>query len=77
MTELMKMLKDAGVRPEDTDHHASDLYVYVTGTSRKVVREYNQTHTGLNKLNYDIFRDNITSRRMYDFNFQYDGDWND
>lgn len=76
MTELMKMLKDAGVKPEDTDHHATDLYVFVTDASNKAVEEYKKTHTGLHALNYEVFRDQITGKPMYDFWFQFDGDWN-
>lgn len=36
---LMEMLIEAGYQKEEIDHHDSDLYVYVTPLTTKVIEE--------------------------------------
>lgn len=37
---LMEMLIEAGYPKEEMDHHCSDLYVYVTPLTTKVIEEW-------------------------------------
>ena len=72
---LMERLLEAGYPPEDIDHHYSDLYVYVTPLTAKVITEW-ANDCGYNsnlrdRLFVQKFRDQITGRMMYDIFFQY------
>ena len=72
---LMERLLEAGYPPEDIDHHYSDLYVYVTPLTTRILTEW------ANENGYDgnlrdgvfvqIFKDQITGKMMYDIAFQY------
>ena len=72
---LMERLLEAGYPPEDIDHHYSDLYVYVTPLTTKVITEWADENGYDNNLLGGIyvqtFRDQITGRKMYDIAFQY------
>lgn len=78
---LMQMLLKAGYPKEDIHHHNSDLYVYVTPLTTKVLEEWcreNGWHTKLIKdksFLFDVFTDNVTGRKMYDIAFQYIPFW--
>lgn len=71
---LMERLLEAGYPPEDIDHHYSDLYVYVTPLTARVIKEWMKDHNYTDNL-YGFFiqkfRDQITGRMMYDIFFQY------
>lgn len=74
---LIEMLLEAGYDKKSLFHHESDLYVFVTKTTTKVIHEW-LSENGYNDdiLNGDTFlltkfRDNITGRPMYDIAFQY------
>lgn len=43
---LMEMLIEAGYPKEEMDHYCSDLYVYVTPLTTKVIEEWCNTCTG-------------------------------
>lgn len=71
---LMERLLEAGYPPEDIAHHDSDLYIYVTPLTTKVIKEWmkdNNYTENLNGFLIQKFRDQITGRIMYDIAFQY------
>lgn len=72
---LMERLLESGYPPEDIDHHYSDLYVYVTPLTTKIIKEWADENGYDNNLLGGIyvqtFRDQITGRKMYDIAFQY------
>lgn len=71
---LMERLLEAGYPPEDIAHHDSDLYIYVTPLTTKVIKEWmkdNNYTENLNGFLIQKFRDQITGKPMYDIAFQY------
>ena len=78
---LIEMLIEAGYPKEDIFHHESDLYVYVTPLTRRVIEKWckaNGWKTPLVKEGnflINIFTDNITGQKMYDIAFQYIPFW--
>lgn len=74
---LLQRLLDAGYPKEDIHHHESDLYIFKTPLTTKVLEEWceaNGWNVGLVKQKnclFDIFTDQITGRKMYDIAFQY------
>lgn len=72
---LMERLLEAGYPPEDIDHYYSDLYVYVTPLTTKVIAEWANENGCDGNLRDGVFvqkfRDQITGRMMYDIFFQY------
>ena len=72
---LMERLLEAGYPPEDIDHRYSDLYVYVTPLTTRVLTEWADENGYDSNLRYGVFvqkfRDQITGRMMYDVAFQY------
>lgn len=69
---LMRRLLDAGYPLEDMDHHESDLYVYVTPLSTRVVEQWCKEHMYDRTWHCPTFYDQISGRLMYDCAFQYD-----
>ena len=68
---LMERLVEAGYPKKDLYHHCSDLYIFVTPLTQRVVNEWFREQ-GLNReLFVSTFRDQITGRPMYDVAFQY------
>ena len=78
---LMQMLIEAGYPKEDIHHHESDLYVYVTPLTTRVLKEWceaNEWNVRMVKENsmlFSVFTDNTTGRKMYDIAFQYTPWW--
>lgn len=76
---LIEMLIEAGYPKEDIHHHESDLYIFVTPLTTKVLNDWceqNGWHKGLVKdksLLFGTFTDNVTGQKMYDIAFQYTG----
>lgn len=74
---LMQMLLDAGYPNEEIHNHESDLYVYVTPLTTKVLEDWcisngwNPKLVKQRSFLFDVFEDQITDRRMYDVAFQY------
>lgn len=72
---LMERLLKAGYPPEDIDHYYSDLYVYVTPLTTKVITEWADENGYDSNLRDGVFvqtfKDQITGRKMYDIAFQY------
>ena len=78
---LMQMLIEAGYPKEDMHHHESDLYVYVTPLTTKVLEDWCKENGWKPQLVkeksfvFNTFTDNITGRKMYDIAFQYIPFW--
>ena len=72
---LMERLLEAGYPPEDIEHHYSDLYVYVTPLTTRIITEWANENDYVGNLRDGVFiqkfRDQITGRMMYDVAFQY------
>lgn len=72
---LMERLLEAGYPPEDIDHYYSDLYVYVTPLTTRVIKEWADENGYDNNLRDGVFvqtfKDQITGKPMYDIAFQY------
>ena len=68
---LMEMLIEAGYPKEKMDHHDSDLYVYVTPLTTKVITEWCKENNYRMDWHCPTFKDQITGRMMYDCAFQY------
>lgn len=71
---LMERLLEAGYPPEDIAHHYSDLYVYVTPLTTRVIKAWMKDNNYTDNLYGFLiqkFRDQITGRMMYDIAFQY------
>ena len=72
---LIQRLIDAGYPKEQIFHHGSDLYVFVTPVTTKVIDRWLEEN-GWRKLKNDPFlvskfKDQITGSQMYDIAFQY------
>lgn len=68
---LMESLIEAGYPKEEMYHHYSDLYVYATPLTQRVIDEW-FTENRLNRCSFvSMFTDNVTGRKMYDCTFQY------
>lgn len=71
---LMERLLEAGYLPEDIDHHYSDLYVYVTPLTTRVIEAWMKDNNYTDNLFGFLiqkFKDQITGKPMYDIAFQY------
>lgn len=72
---LMEALEDAGYPREQMYNHCSDLYVFITPITMRVVDKWFKDE-GLNKsLFVNTFCDQITGKGMYDIAFQYTPYW--
>lgn len=74
---LMQMLEEAGYPREEMFNHESDLYIFVTPLTKRVLEDWCEAN-GWDKrrligddMMCSIFKDNITGRPMYDVAFQY------
>lgn len=72
---LMEMLLDAGYPQSEMHHHCSDLYIFATPLTSKVVREWCKANDYRKDVFVDVFIDEITGKPMYDIAFQYDPYW--
>ncbi len=68
---LMRRLIDAGYPIDQMDHHNSDLYVYVTPLTTKIINEWCNENGYIISWCCPTFKDQITGRQMYDCAFQY------
>lgn len=76
---LMERLLEAGYPPEDIHHYYSDLYVYVTELTTKIITEWANDNGYSDNLRDGVFvqtfKDQITGRKMYDIFFEYIPFW--
>lgn len=71
MRTLKEMLILAGYPESEMYHHESDLYVYVTQLTTKVIKRWCAGHGYRMEWHCPIFIDQITGKRMYDCAFQW------
>lgn len=72
---LMEALEKAGYPRERMFNHNSDLYVFVTPVTTRVINDWCVAE-GINKEVFlETFKDNITGRPMYSIAFQYMPYW--
>lgn len=69
---LMARFIEAGLGKSDMFHHESDLYVYVTPVTEKIVTEYCKENGYDPKWMCPKFTSNIDGKRMYDCVFAYE-----
>ena len=72
---LMKRLLDAGYPLEEMDHHESDLYVYVTPLTTKVIEQWCREHEYDRTWHCPTFFDQESGRLMFDCAFQFTDWW--
>ena len=76
---LIELLIEAGYPKEQIHHHESDLYIFVTPLTTKVLKDWCEQNgwdirlIEKENLMYSTFTDNITGEKMYDIAFQYTG----
>ncbi len=70
---LMEMLIEAGYPKEEMYHpsYGSDLYVYVTPLTTKVIEEWCKAYDYRMAWHCPTFKDQITGKMMYDCAFQW------
>lgn len=71
MKTLMEMLLEAGYPKDEMFHHGSDLYVYVTPITAKVIDEWCKERKYNKNWHCPKFTDQVTGKLMYDCAFQY------
>ena len=59
------------IRKEEFFHHYSDLYIFATPLTQRVVNQWCKDNGYHRHLFVSTFRDQITGRPMYDCAFQY------
>lgn len=72
---LMERLLDSGYPRDEMFHHESDLYIYATPQTKRIVEKWCKDMGFSRSWNCPIFQDQITGRPMYDCAFQYDDYW--
>jgi len=70
-TPLMKRLLDAGYPRSLMDHHETDLYIYVTPDTTKVIKQWCKDNKFDMAWHCPVFCEEKTGRPMYDCAFQY------
>lgn len=75
---LLQRLLDAGYPKEDIHHHESDLYIFKTPLTTKVLEEWCEANGWDKRLIHsqksfvcEVFFDQVTGEPMYDVAFQY------
>lgn len=75
MATLMERLLAAGYPRNEMYHHYSNLYVFATPLTKRIVDRW-AADNGLHRhLFVSTFTDQVTGRLMYDVAFQYDPFW--
>lgn len=72
---LMKTLIDEGYPKENIFHHYSDLYVFVTPMTQRIINQWCKNNGYHRDLFVSTFYDQVTNKLMYDIAFQYDPYW--
>lgn len=68
---LKEMLIEVGYPESEMYHHESDLYVYVTPLTTKVIEEWCKVNGYRKEWHCPIFKDQIAGKMMYDCAFQW------
>lgn len=72
---LMQRLLEAGYPRDEMDHHESDLYVYVTPLTTKVIEQWCREHEYDRTWHCPTFFDRESGKLMYDCAFQFTDWW--
>ena len=72
---LMQRLIRAGYPESQMFHHESDLYVFATSLTDRVIDEWCREEGFKRSLFVEPFHDCVTRRTMFDIAFQYDTYW--
>lgn len=72
---LMDILAEAGYTESKMYHHESDLYVFKTELTTRVIQQWCKANGYSFDVMVDTFRDQITGNAMYDIAFQYMSYW--
>ena len=75
MKTLYQMLLAAGYPESQMAHHESDLYIFVTQMTQRVVNQWCKDSGYHRHLFVNTFQDQITGRMMFDVAFAYDPWW--
>lgn len=75
MKTLMQRLVDEGYPSSEMYHHYSDLYIFATPMTQRVVNQWCKDNGYHRDLFVSTFHDQQTGRLMYDVAFQYDPFW--
>lgn len=68
---LLERLLEAGYPKEDVFHHASDLYVYATPLTERIIEEWCKEHGYNQSWHCPTFKDQVTGKMMFDCAFNY------
>lgn len=68
---LMLRIIDGGYPKNEIFNHESDLYVFVTPLTKKIIEEWCKEHNFNRTWHCPNFIDQITKRPMYDCAFQF------
>ena len=68
MKTLLQRFIDAKI---EFDHHESDLYVFVTPKSTKIIEEWCKENKYNKNWHCPIFKSQTDGKKMYDCAFQY------
>lgn len=74
MKSLLKRLLEAEYPEDEIYHWESDLYVFVTPITTRIIEEWCKENGFYRSWHCPIFKDQVTGRPMYDCAFQY-YDW--
>lgn len=74
-TTLMEALEKAGYPREQMFNHNSDLYVFVTPVTTRVINDWCAAEGISKEVFLETFKGNITGRPMYSIAFQYMPYW--
>ena len=69
---LMARFIEAGLTKSDMFHHESDLYVYVTPTTAKIVADYCKENGYSQQWMCPRFINNVDGKAMFDCAFAYE-----
>lgn len=72
---LMEALEKAGYPREQMFNHNSDLYVFVTPVTTRVINDWCVAEGISKEVFLETFKGNITGRPMYSIAFQYMPYW--
>lgn len=72
---LLETLIEAGYPNEQVYQHYSDLYIFVTPLTKRIVDKWFKEKGLHRRLFVSTFQDQVTGRMMYDCAFQYDPFW--
>ena len=75
MMTLMERLVAEGYPKEEFFHHYSDLYIFATPMTQRVVNQWCKDNGDHRDLFVSTFHDQQTGKLMYDVAFQYDPFW--